>query len=114
MPYSAQNRRMLAQRRHHRVTLSRDIVTSPGLKAIDLSESGLGVETMQALKIGSVIPLELKLDGLELGVQAQVMRCAPSQSIFKNCNIAGLMFVNVPPSDTIKIRRFIEQLVAKE
>ena len=110
MQTTAENRRFIEKRRHPRVALSRNILRNRGLKATDISDGGLGIQTTQNLRVGSFLQLDLDLSTEQLSVRARVMRCAPSQSIFVDCNIVGVMFVDLAPSQLLLIRRFIESL----
>ena len=110
MQTPAENRRFIEKRHHPRVALPYNILLNQGLKSTDISDGGLGIQTSQNLKVGSFLQLNMDLSTEQLSVRARVMRCSPSQSIFVDCNIVGVMFVDLPPSKLIRIRRFIEDL----
>ena len=110
MPSSALNRKTGDKRRHPRVKLTTDILRNPTLKAFDISEGGMGVESNENLRVGSVVQLQLKVGQDTLTLDAKVMHCRKSQSVFNECYVAGLMFVGFSPTQLLDVRSLMDRL----
>lgn len=96
------------RRRHKRVSVSPKILKGSEFKAIDLSEGGMKVETGKAYPRSKAISLTLNLNGELLELQAKVMRCQQTSSVFSSNYLLGVMFVNISASEFLKIREYLE------
>ena len=83
-------------------------------RVIDISESGLQVETKTGLPPASACELKMTAEGQEIRVKAKVRRCrAQINKNGEKCEMvyrSGLEFVNLDPGEADRVRRLITDL----
>ena len=108
-------------RRHTRFSLSKNILVKSSYLPIDLSESGMQLETDRNLKVGTTVSLALDIGSEILNINGEIRWCRPAASIFgTQLGISfsdtpifgqkfrfGVVFVNITVFTQLKLRDFI-------
>jgi hypothetical protein len=100
----------IERRKHSRVDVPAKLVTNPGLRAINLSESGMLLASRNKILVDSRIQLTLDLRGKIVEIGAVVRRCAPSQSVYEEDNMVGVQFDPLGATLLLTLREYIDSV----
>lgn len=95
------------RRRHQRIKVDKAVLKTPGLTALDMSESGMGLSCAKAQSIGKELALELDLNGQALSIKSIVRWCSTAKSIYEGGYHVGVEFEGHSISNQLLIREFI-------
>lgn len=95
-------------RQHQRYDVPTSILKTPGLTAVNLSEGGMQLKSIVEQSLKKVITLTLQLDRELLVIQASVVRCEKSASIYDSGFNVGVKFNDSSTGDMLIIRKYLD------
>lgn len=98
------------RRRHQRVAVPEALTGRSGMRALNLSESGMLLASNGPLTVGRSGELEVDLPQKPVTLYYEVRRCQESKSIFDTDFRIGIEFVDISIEDSLRLRCYINSL----
>ena len=95
------------RRGNQRLDVPRDMVSTQGFGALNLSEGGMLLECDESYAVGSTLHFSLHVGKAVIGASATVKWCTQDPSAFGSKLHCGVEFVGLKASDLLAVRTYV-------